>query len=98
MDPESFKIHLKESALGVEKKNKIMFSVYFQDDQSGVCVGSVAAAAPGHSRQDDFVPCSVFPFVCLDFQLMSRKVLIHTWHNTALISAADARCCRNTKK
>lgn len=44
------------------------------------------------------VPCSVFPFVCLEFQLMSRKVLIHAWHNMALISAADARCCRNTKK
>lgn len=75
-----------------------MFSVYFWDDLSGVCVGSVAAAVPGHSRQDWCGSCSVFPFVCLDFQLMSRKVLIHTWHNTTLISAADARCCQNTKK
>lgn len=29
-----------------------MFSVYFQDDQIGVWVASVAAAAPGHSRQE----------------------------------------------
>lgn len=42
-------------------------------------------------------PSLSFP-ICLDFQLMSRKILIHAWHNMALISAADARCCRNTKK
>lgn len=51
-------------------------------------------AMPGRVRGS---PLLSFP-ICLDFRLMSRKILIHAWHNTALISAADARCCRNTKK
>lgn len=74
MDPESSKNHLKESAFGAEKKKK-MLSVSFQDDQSGVWVGSVAAAAPGHSRQDWCGSLLSFPFCLFGFSADEQKGL-----------------------